>query len=78
MTNHVHVIVGSKEKRLDGIFRGLKKFTAKQILNAISKNPKESRKDWMLWMFERAGRKNSSNMKYQFWQNGVHPIAGFL
>lgn len=25
-------------------------------------------------MFERAGKKNASNDKYQFWQNGYHPV----
>jgi len=28
----------------------------------------------MLWMFQRAGSKNACNEKYQFWQNGYHPI----
>jgi len=28
----------------------------------------------MLWIFERAGRKNSNNRKYQFWQQHNKPI----
>jgi hypothetical protein len=28
----------------------------------------------MLWMFERAGKKNSNNTKYQFWQQHNQPI----
>jgi len=28
----------------------------------------------MLWMFERAGIKNSNNSKYQFWQQHNQPI----
>ena len=27
----------------------------------------------MLWMFERAGKKNSNNSKYQFWQQHNQP-----
>jgi putative transposase len=28
----------------------------------------------MLWMFERAGKKNGNNSKYQFWQQHNQPI----
>jgi hypothetical protein len=28
----------------------------------------------MLWMFERVGGKNAQNERYQFWQNGYHPV----
>lgn len=54
--------------------RDLKKHTSKSILNAIEENPQESRKEWMLWMFERAGKKNGNNTKYQFWQQHNQPI----
>ncbi len=29
----------------------------------------------MLWMFERAGRRNPNNTTYQFWQQHNQPIA---
>jgi len=35
----------------------------------------ESRKEWMLWMFKRAGAKSSNNTNYQFWQHNNKPIA---
>jgi len=28
----------------------------------------------MLWMMERAGKKNSNNQSFQFWQQDNHPI----
>ncbi len=74
MTNHVHLIIGSEKTPLSGLMRDLKKFTSTAILKAIAENPEESRKEWMLWMFERAGKKNSNNTKYQFWQQDNHPI----
>mgnify|MGYP003662461042 FL=1 len=37
-------------------------------------NHTESRRNWMLWLFESAGKKNSNNKKYQFWQQDNHPI----
>ena len=75
MTNHVHLIVSAKEyAKIAFIVRDLKKHTANALLNAITKNDRESKREWMLWMFERTGSKNASNDKYQFWQNGYHPV----
>jgi putative transposase len=59
MTNHVHMIISSEGNKLEDILRDLKKFTAKCIIQEIKDNPQESRKEWMLWMFERAGKKLS-------------------
>jgi putative transposase len=56
------------------ILRDMKKFTSKAIIKAIEENPQESRKEWLLWFFERAGKKNSNNSKYQFWQQNNKPI----
>lgn len=75
MTNHVHMIIGTDGDKMQDIIRDLKKFTSKKILKAIEENPKESRREWMLGMFEAAGKKNSNNKKYQFWQQHNHPIA---
>jgi REP element-mobilizing transposase RayT len=74
MSNHVHFIMGSNDEKLEDILRDLKKHTSKTILKTIEENQQESRKEWMLWMFERAARKNSNNSKYQFWQQHNHPI----
>jgi putative transposase len=75
MSNHVHLVMSAKKEFIiSHILRDMKKFTSKRITEAISNNPKESRREWMLWMFERAGKKISSNDKYQFWQHDNHPI----
>jgi REP element-mobilizing transposase RayT len=75
MSNHVHLIISAKPGYLIGnILRDLKKFTCRQIIKAIQENPKESRKEWMIWMFERAGKRNSNNKEFQFWQQDNHPI----
>lgn len=73
MTNHVHMVVRTQSTPLEDIFRDLKKFTSKAIIQSIKDNQQESRKEWILWMFERAGKKNSSNMNYQFWQQHNQP-----
>ncbi|MGL4412363.1 MAG: REP-associated tyrosine transposase [Bacteroidales bacterium] len=74
MSNHVHLVIESKNNALNDILRDLKRHTAKSILNAIQDNPQESRKDWMIWLFQRSGSKNSNNEKFQFWQQHNQPI----
>lgn len=66
MSSHVHLIIGTNKERIEWIIRDLKRYTSKAILKEIAENPIESRKEWFLWMFERAGRKNPNNEKYQF------------
>ena len=74
MTNHVHLIISSKENKLEYIVRDLKKYTSKQILKAIEENNSESRKEWMLNIFSYAGKNNTNNKTYQFWKQDYHPI----
>lgn len=74
MTSHVHMIIGTRKEKMQDIVRDLKKYTSKAIINAIIENPTESRKEWMMWMIERAGKKNGNNKKYQFWQQHNKPI----
>ena len=74
MTSHVHMIIGTKQEKMQDILRDLKKHTSKSVIKSIKNNPTESRKEWMLWMFERAGKKNGNNKKYQFWQQHNKPI----
>jgi len=75
MTNHVHMIISRKsENSLENIMRDLKKYTSVMLINAISGNINESRKEWMIEIFEAEGRRNSNNTKYQFWQQDNHPI----
>lgn len=74
MSNHVHLLVKRDKEVLEDVIRDFKKFTAKSILKEIIDQQQESRKEWMLWMFERAGKRNSNNSKYQFWQQHNQPI----
>ena len=56
------------------MIRDFKGFTSRQIIKAIQENNQESRKEWMLWMFAKAGEKNSNIKNYQLWQQHNHPI----
>ncbi|WP_064198267.1 MULTISPECIES: REP-associated tyrosine transposase [Emticicia] len=71
MSNHIHVVMGSKNERLSDLVRDFKKFTAKNCINLIKTEP-ESRKDWMLKRFEFAARSHSRNDTHQFWKYGSH------
>lgn len=75
MTNHVHLVMKANINCEPGqILRDLKKFTSTRLIAAIQNNPKEIRKDWMLYRFARTGEYNSNNKEFQFWQQDNHPI----
>jgi len=74
MPNHVHFIFRSANEDPSGLLRDFKKYTSKKIIEAIKNNSQESRKDWLLSMFEKAGGEKSNVSKYQFWQHHNKPI----
>ncbi|MGF7080545.1 REP-associated tyrosine transposase [Mucilaginibacter sp. UYCu711] len=74
MTSHVHMIIGSHGEKMEDILRDMKKHTSVALKAAIKNHPGESRSEWMLWMMERAGKKNSQNVNFQLWQQDNHPI----
>ena len=61
MTNHLHLIIASETNNISDITRDFKKYTSKQIIEAIIANKQESRKEWMMNMFRYAGSSNSAN-----------------
>ena len=70
MDSHLHMIISAKEGfNLSDILRDFKKFTSKEIVKNI-KEIYESRKDWMLYRFENAGRYLTRIKEYKFWQDG--------
>lgn len=74
MPSHIHLIFRSEKGDPSGLIRDFKSFTSKKMLKTIEENPQESRKKWMLWMFEKAGNKNSNVKFRQFWQQHNMPI----
>ena len=74
MSNHLHLIIAAKEgHNLSDILRDFKKFTSYKITKAIEASKTESRRNWMLWIFQSAGQQNKRNKKYQFWRQNNHP-----
>src|SRR5215204_6185270 len=74
MSNHLHLVVSARNENLSDILRDFKKFTGKQIIEAIIKNKQESRRDWMLKIFKEEGTKSSRNTNYQFWRQNNQPL----
>jgi putative transposase len=72
--NHVHLIFRSSLGDPSGLMRDFKGYTSRKMLKIIEENAQESGKEWMLWMFERAGIKNSNVKHRQFWQQNNMPI----
>ena len=71
MTNHIHLMVRSKSGKLSDTIRDMKKFTAKQILAAINKEP-ESRRDWLLDKFAHHATIRDQHANYQVWIHNNH------
>jgi len=75
MSNHLHLILSVDENNnLSDVLRDFKKFTSSNIIKAIKNNNHESRQNWMLWIFKKAGKENKRNKDYQFWQQENHPV----
>jgi Cu2+-containing amine oxidase len=77
MTSHVHLIIGTSGNPMQNIIRDLKRHTSENLHKAIQKNNVESRREWLIWMMERAGKKNSNNTNFQLWQQYNQPIELF-
>jgi len=83
MSNHFHMICCAEDGlKMSSILRDLKKFTSKEIIKAIEKNPQESRKvpialERMLATFKNAGEHNGNKKNYQFWRQDNMPVELF-
>lgn len=74
MSSHLHLIVSSIGKEeISAIVKDFKKHTSKAIVKEI-KSTEESRKGWVLRLFEEAGSKLKRISHYKVWQDGNHPI----
>jgi REP element-mobilizing transposase RayT len=74
MTNHIHMVANVTEGALGDVLRDFKTYISKELVKMISTNIKESKREWMLKLFERAGKQNQLNVNHQFWQNGNYPV----
>lgn len=72
MTSHLHLIARAEgTNSLSDILRDFKKFTSKTIIRQIM-DEAESRRDWMMDYFRKAGEKKKNESGCKFWQDGNH------
>lgn len=75
MPNHFHMICSFINGHDPGlVLKNIKSFTAIKIIDAIINNPQESRREFMLNIFEKNGKANKRNFRFQFWQHENHPV----
>lgn len=74
MPSHVHMIISSTLNKLEDIVRDMKSYTSTIMKKQIKNHNEESRKEWMIWMMQRAGKKNNNNHDWQFWQQHNKPL----
>ncbi len=71
MSNHVNLLVRSSIGKLSDTVKECKSFTARKILDTIQEEP-ESRKEWMLNLFEFSAKQHKRNEQHQFWTHENH------
>jgi putative transposase len=74
LPSHIHLIFKDKNNDPGKLLKEFKVYTSKELQKQIKENPQESRKEWLLWFMQRAGKKNSNIQKSQFWQQHNKPI----
>ena len=73
MSNHIHLILRSGIDDLSGTLRDLKKYTSKQIVKEIDSKI-ESRRQWMLKLFEFEAKKRKNVDNRQLWTHENHAM----
>lgn len=73
MTNHIHLTISAEKADLSAVLCDFKKFTSKQLIGAIKNNQLESRKKWMMNIFEKPPMFDNSKCRYEFRSRDNHP-----
>jgi len=73
VSSHIHLIVQKEEGKLSEVIRDFKSFTAKSIIDCISTNTFESRREWMIYLFRYFAKTSRQNKEFMFWQKTNHP-----
>ncbi|KAA6302577.1 MAG: hypothetical protein EZS26_001084 [Candidatus Ordinivivax streblomastigis] len=71
MSNHIHLLIRSDREKLSGTICEFKSFTAKKMLEAMQTEA-ESRREWMLNLFEFSAKQHKRNEQYQLWTHENH------
>ena len=66
MSNHCHMLANAANGNLSNVIRDMKKHTCNRIIESVINEP-ESRREWMLDLFQKAASEHKRNEHYQFW-----------
>jgi putative transposase len=77
MSNHIHLIISRTNGSLSDLLRDFKSYTSKRVIELISDNLQESRKELMLHLFKFFAKSYKQNSEYMFWQKTSHPTELF-
>ena len=72
MSNHIHTIWTASDNNLSDIIRDFKTFTSKAITKSIEEEI-ESRRNWLLYMFQFYANRTNANDKFKVWTGDNHP-----
>jgi len=69
------MIISAKQNSdgLSAIIRDFKKYTARKLIQWVTSNNGESRREWMELVLKYNAKKFKSNQTYKLWQSGNHP-----
>ena len=74
MPSHLHLIISSQNgESLSAILRDFKKLTNRRLIEEVNLI-NESRREWLMRAFKRAGKELKRITGYKLWQDGNHPI----
>lgn len=74
MPSRVNLVFRAKDANPGELLKSFKIYTSKTLQRMIKEHPQESRREWILWMMERAGLKNSNVKNMQYWQQRNKPV----
>lgn len=77
MSNHFHMICRRRGKDLKEFLGRFKSFTAKEVLNALKTDHRESRRQWMLREFRYFAESSNQYKEFHFWQYTDYPVLLF-
>ena len=74
MSNHLHMVVSAAgSNNVADIMRDFKKYTSRQVAEALENDLQESRREWILDRMRFAAANDKKVTHYRLWQDGYHP-----
>lgn len=75
MSSHLHLIARRTDGDLTELLGRFKSTTAKKLLKLIAEHEHESRREWLLFLFEYFAQPLKQQENYMFWQKTNHPVG---